>query len=458
MPVSFDYADESDPGPYPIPPDAPIEGGPGSDGDRHVIVIDNSTCTLYEMFYAHPQNGGQSWTAGSGAVFNLNSNALRPDYWTSADAAGLPIFPGLVRYSEVVEQGVIDHALRFTVAETRRAFIHPATHYASSNTNPDVPPMGLRFRMKAGYNCGGFSHEVQVICAALKKYGMFVADNGSDWYVSGAPDARWNDDALGDLKQITGDAFEVVATDGYAPPPPRLHPHHRPPPPPPAPVVIETPVPPPEPTTEIATSPSPSPATSPTPKHGRKTKATPTPTPLQAATGGTGCGWRRVSVRYRTRDPSRPWAHRRPRRRLLLVPKTIAPPRHFRAPRHRGIGLCADLPSCYCSLTTPRGGSNLSTAPRLAALIAAIALAGASAGGGHARARGLLHRKRHTRRRRCRPGDGVCADAGGACTLRAAIEETNALPGADAIVVPAGAYLLTVPEPVAGGIYVLIWM
>ena len=248
VPVSFDYADESDPGPYPIPPDAPIEGGPGSDGDRHVLVIDNSTCTLYEMFYAHPQNGGQSWTAGSGAVFDLNTNALRPDYWTSADAAGLPIFPGLVRYSEVIEQGVIDHALRFTIAETRRAFIHPATHYASSNTNPGVPPMGLRFRMKAGYNCGGFSHEVQVICAALKKYGMFVADNGSDWYVSGAPDDRWNDDALGDLKQITGDAFEVVNTGEpiitesgpefpppappAAPPPPAPP---APPPPPPAP-------------------------------------------------------------------------------------------------------------------------------------------------------------------------------------------------------------------------------
>jgi hypothetical protein len=169
VPVSFGYADESDPGPYPVPPDAPIEGGPASGGDRHVLIVDNSTCTLYEMYDAHPVNGGQSWTAGSGAVFNLNSNALRPDYWTSADAAGLPIFAGLVRYSEVVEQGVIDHALRFTVAETRRAFMHPATHYASSNTSATLPPMGLRFRMKASYNCGGFSAEVQIICASLKK-------------------------------------------------------------------------------------------------------------------------------------------------------------------------------------------------------------------------------------------------------------------------------------------------
>jgi hypothetical protein len=227
VPVSFNYADESDPGPYPIPLDVPIEGGPAGAGDRHVIVIDQSTCILYEMFDSHVVDGGQLWQAGSGAVFNLNSNALRPDYWTSADAAGLPIFAGLVRYSEVVEQGVIDHALRFTVAATRRAFMHPATHYASSNTSAGLPPMGLRFRMKASYSCGGFSAEVRVICAALKKYGMLVADNGSDWFISGAPDDRWNDDALGDMKQISGDAFEVVNTgepviteSGSEPPPP----------------------------------------------------------------------------------------------------------------------------------------------------------------------------------------------------------------------------------------------
>jgi len=212
VPVSFDYADESDPGPYPVPPNAPIEGGPNASGDRHVLMIDDDNCMLYEMFDAHAVNGGPSWTAGSGAVFDLNSNALRPDFWTSADAAGLPIFPGLVRYEEVVEQGVIDHALRFTVQTTRRAFIHPATHYASSQTATNLPPMGLRFRMKASYNCAAFSTEVQVICTALKTYGMFVADNGSDWYVSGAPDSRWSDDRLGDLKDIPGDAFEVVET------------------------------------------------------------------------------------------------------------------------------------------------------------------------------------------------------------------------------------------------------
>jgi hypothetical protein len=185
------------------------------------------------MYDAHPVNGGQSWTAGSGAVFNLNSNALRPDYWTSADAAGLPIFAGLVRYSEVVEQGVIDHALRFTVAETRRAFMHPATHYASSNTSATLPPMGLRFRMKASYNCGGFSAEVQIICASLNMYGMPVAENVSDCLISGAPDDRWNDDALGDLKQISGDAFEVVNTG--EPVITESGPESPPPPPPPAP-------------------------------------------------------------------------------------------------------------------------------------------------------------------------------------------------------------------------------
>ena len=291
VPVSFDYADESDPGPYPVPPDAPIEGGSNSGGDRHVLVIDNDNCVLYEMFDALAVNGGESWTAGSGAVFNLNSNALRPDFWTSADAAGLPIFPGLVRYEEVVEQGVIDHALRFTVSQTQRAFVHPATHYASNNTDPNVPPMGLRFRMKSSYNCGGFSAEVQVICAALKRYGMFVADNGSDWYITGAPDPRWSDDRLGDLKAIPGDAFEVVATDGYEPPPPAPPP---PPPPEPAPlpVVGEDPVPPVAPTLEVTapSSRSPSPSPSPTPASLPTRTVTSTPIPLEQSGPSSGGG------------------------------------------------------------------------------------------------------------------------------------------------------------------------
>jgi hypothetical protein len=218
VPITYYYPD-SDPGPYPIPADVPVEGqpigAPNTDnfgGDRHVIVIDETACKLYETFDSHPVNNGQSWTTGSAATFDLDSNALRPDTWTSADAAGLPIYAGLIRYEEVVEQGEIDHALRFTTRDTQMAFIHPATHYASETADANVPPMGLRFRMKSTYNCSWASSEVQVICAALKKYGMFVADNGTDWYLSGAPDSRWNDDALGDLKSITGNAFEVVDT------------------------------------------------------------------------------------------------------------------------------------------------------------------------------------------------------------------------------------------------------
>ena len=207
--VSFDYSDESDPGPYPIPPDAPIEGGPASTGDRHVLILDAAHSKLYELYDAH--NLGSSWHAGSGAIFNLTSNLLRPEGWTSADAAGLPILPGLVRYDEVAA-GVINHALRFTVSSTQRGYVHPATHYASSNTNPNLPPMGLRLRLKASYDISGFPASVQVILRALKKYGMIVADNGSSWYISGAPDPRWNDDELHTLSQVPGSAFEAVDT------------------------------------------------------------------------------------------------------------------------------------------------------------------------------------------------------------------------------------------------------
>jgi hypothetical protein len=208
IPVSFYYADESDPGPYPVPLDAPIEGGPSSTGDRHVIVIDKDNGKLYEMFDAHP--GTNSWSSGSGAVFDLNSNTLRPAGWTSADAAGLPIFPGLVRYDEAVVQRAINHALRFTVARTRHGYVSPARHFASSNTSTNLPPMGMRVRLKASYNISGFPPEVQVILKALKKYGMFVADNGSNWYVSGAPDPRWSDDNLHTLSSVKGSDFEVV--------------------------------------------------------------------------------------------------------------------------------------------------------------------------------------------------------------------------------------------------------
>ncbi len=209
--VSFTYADESDPGPYPIPPDAPIEGGPASTGDRHILVIDRDDWTLYEVFSAYPVAGSNDWTAGSGAIFDLASNALRPAGWTSADAAGLPIFPGLVRYDEVVERGEIRHALRFTVVTTRRAYVYPARHWASADTSSNRPPMGMRVRLKASYDISGFPPSARVILQALKSYGMIVADNGGDWFISGAPDPRWNDDELNTLKTVPGSAFEVVA-------------------------------------------------------------------------------------------------------------------------------------------------------------------------------------------------------------------------------------------------------
>ncbi len=189
--VTFDYSDESDAGPYPVPSDAPVEGGTQSSGDRHVLIVDRDNWKLYELFAAYPVNGGQSWRAGSGAIFDLRSNALRPAGWTSADAAGLPIFPGLVRYDEAVEQGAIRHALRFTCPRTRRGYVHPARHFASSRTDANLPPMGMRVRLRADFGVSGYPPEVQVILNAMKKYGMFMADNGSAWYVSGAPDPRW---------------------------------------------------------------------------------------------------------------------------------------------------------------------------------------------------------------------------------------------------------------------------
>jgi hypothetical protein len=210
VPVTFDYADESDPGPYPIPMDAPIEGGASASGDRHVLVVDIDAWKLYELFDAHPLNGGASWHAGSGAVFDLNSNALRPAGWTSADAAGLPIFPGLVRYDEVVEQHAINHALRFTCPRTQKAYIAPARHYASSDTSSALPPMGMRVRLKSSFDTTSFSPNVRVILRAMMKHGMLLADNGSGWYVSGAPDSRWNDDELATLARVPSSAFEVV--------------------------------------------------------------------------------------------------------------------------------------------------------------------------------------------------------------------------------------------------------
>lgn len=196
------YGSESNKGPYPIPPNAKIEAG----GDRHVLVA-SADCHLYELYGA--ARSGTGWTAASGAVFNLKSNALRPDGWTSADAAGLPIMPGLVRTREV-KAGHIDHALRFTVARTQRGYIHPATHQAGSTTSANVPPMGARFRLKASFSTAKYHGQALVILTCLKKYGMFVADNGSNWFVSGGTETGWNDTELNTLKSVPGSAFEVV--------------------------------------------------------------------------------------------------------------------------------------------------------------------------------------------------------------------------------------------------------
>ena len=218
VPVSFDYSDESDHGRYPLPRGVPIEGGPRSSGDRHVIVINNDTCVDYELYAAYPHAGGSRWHAGSGSIFNLRSNHLRPAGWTSADAAGLPIFPGLARYDEVA-RGAIDHALRFTVERTRRAYVYPARHAASSNTDPSLPPMGLRVRLRAGVNISRLPRQARIVALALKRYGMIVADNGSSWYVSGAPSPHWSDDQLHQLNQLQGSDFEVVDTSSLP------HPH-----------------------------------------------------------------------------------------------------------------------------------------------------------------------------------------------------------------------------------------
>jgi hypothetical protein len=209
--VKFGYADESDKGPYPIPPNAPIEGGRGSDGDRHVIVVDRSRCKLYELYAAYPVNGGASWRAGSGAIWSLKSNHLRPKTWTSADAAGLPILPGLARYAEA-KHGAIHHALRFTVSRTRNTFVYPARHQASSDSDPNLPPMGLRLRLKASFPVSQYPRQSRIVLKALQRYGMIVADNGSDWYVSGAPAKGWNNDDLHHLGAVTGGNFEVVNT------------------------------------------------------------------------------------------------------------------------------------------------------------------------------------------------------------------------------------------------------
>jgi hypothetical protein len=210
VPVELAHADESDPGPYPIPADAPIEGGPNGDGDRHILVLDRDSWTLWELFNARPDGNG-GWKADSGAVWDLKQNQVRPARWTSADAAGLPILPGLVRWDEVVGKGSLDHAVRFTLAKTRQAYLPPASHWASEAHDADLAPMGMRVRLRADYDISGFAPEIQVILRGLKTYGMILADNGSDFFVSGAPDQRWDADILRQLKRVTAKDLEVVA-------------------------------------------------------------------------------------------------------------------------------------------------------------------------------------------------------------------------------------------------------
>jgi hypothetical protein len=210
VPVEFRWPDECEPGPYPIPENAPVEGGSESEGDKHVLVIDVDNNLLYETWFS--VKGENGWTAGSGAVFDLTSNKLRPIGWTSADAAGLPILPGLVRYQEVMEKGELNHAIRVTVSRTQQGFVLPATHFASRSKDPDLPPMGLRLRLKADYDVSGFPEPVRVILKGLKKYGMIVADNGGDWFITGAPDPRWDDAVLATMKVVKGGDFEAVDT------------------------------------------------------------------------------------------------------------------------------------------------------------------------------------------------------------------------------------------------------
>ena len=215
--LRFEYADESDKGPYPIPANVPIEGQPSTsnDGDRHALIVDRDSCKLYELYAL--QRTGSAWTAGSGAIFDLRSNKVRPAGWTSADAAGLPILPGLARWDGDASTGAIRHALRFTVERTRKAYVYPARHYANSSTDPSLPPMGLRVRLKASVDISHLPRQARIVAQAMKTYGMILADNGSNWYVSGAPSPRWSNDQLHALGALHGSDFEVVDTAGLRP-------------------------------------------------------------------------------------------------------------------------------------------------------------------------------------------------------------------------------------------------
>jgi hypothetical protein len=215
--VSFEYADESDKGPYPIPANVPIEGAPAhaNEGDRHALIVDRDSCRLYELYAL--QRTARGWSAGSGAIFDLRSNRLRPAGWTSADAAGLPILPGLARWDGDASTGAIRHALRFTADETRKTYVYPARHYASSSSDPSLPPMGLRVRLKASVDISKLPRQARIVAQALKTYGMILADNGSSWYVTGAPSPHWSNAELHALGMLHGSDFEVVDTSKLRP-------------------------------------------------------------------------------------------------------------------------------------------------------------------------------------------------------------------------------------------------
>jgi hypothetical protein len=334
VPVTFGYPDESDPGPYPLGPDTPIEGGT----DRHALVVDSSTCTLYETYDTHYAPGGS--TAGSGAVFNLRSNALRPATWTSADAAGLPILPGLVRYGEM-RAGAIQHAIRFTVQRTDRSFLWPARHQAGAASDPSLPPMGARFRMRSDVDISGFSADAQVILTAMKRYGLILADNGSNWYFQGDTDPGWSDGVISELKRIPAGNFEAVdesslmvdPNSGQAraqrivlsvPPPVAtptpivLRPNAPPPTPPPPPTPDATPAPSATPVADsivvdasapIAASPSPSPRRAPVLTVARRPDPAPVAAVAGAASGAAvvlgGAGWGMTALRRRRRAAGR---------------------------------------------------------------------------------------------------------------------------------------------------------
>lgn len=285
VPIGFQYAGESDPGPYPFSAATPIEGGRDATGDRHALMVDAATCTLYELYDARYAAGGS--TAGSGAIWNLRSDALRPAGWTSADAAGLPILPGLVRLEEV-QAGAVTHAIRFTAARTDQSYLWPARHEAGSAANLSLPPMGARFRLKASFNIGGFLPETQAILRAMQHYGLILADNGSNWYFQGTDDAGWPNEVLDQLKGVPASAFEAVdesslmvnpnsgqvRTAARQPSPTRT----VPPGPSPSAASATPPAPYPAPTTPAAVRPpAPSPALSPTPTPSPKPTLSPTP-------------------------------------------------------------------------------------------------------------------------------------------------------------------------------------